>query len=184
MRRAAALAGRWAALAVMFAVLAVAGCAAAPGRRGAESPDAAAGALARDLRALGPATDMAEAGRIARAAIDTASRLAADYRVVPPALFHNMLIQFGMRERGLCYHWTEDLMRPLLALDLKTFRLHWGVAYRGSDLREHNSVVITALGQGFPDGLVLDPWRHSGELYWGIVREDEYPWEELPPDQW
>jgi hypothetical protein len=169
---------------VALAILVVAGCAATPGRRGAETPDAAAGALERDLRALGPRTDLAEAGRVARTAIDIANRLAAAYRVVPPALFHNMLIQAGIRERGLCYHWTEDLMRPLLALDLKTFRLHWGVAYRGSDLREHNSVVITAPGQAFADGLVLDPWRYSGELYWGIVREDEYPWEELPPDQW
>jgi hypothetical protein len=104
--------------------------------------------------------------------------------VVPPAVFHNLLIQIGVRERGLCYQWTEDLMQHLQSLHLQSYRLLWGVAYRGSDLREHNSVVITALGQRFEDGLILDPWRDSGNLYWVTVHKDSYPWQELPRDQW
>jgi hypothetical protein len=58
------------------------------------------------------------------------------------------------------------------------------VAHPGSDLREHNSVVITARDQPFETGLVLDPWRNSGELYWAAAAHDDYPWEPLPPDQW
>jgi hypothetical protein len=141
-------------------------------------------ALERDLLALDGRTDRTEAGRVARTAVETSRRLAEVYRVVPPAYFHNLLIQAGIRERGLCYHWTEDLLRPLLALRLESYDLYWGVAYRGSDLREHNSVVITARGQAFSDGLVLDPWRHAGELYWAVAGRDEYPWEELPRDHW
>jgi hypothetical protein len=75
-------------------------------------------------------------------------------------------------------------MRRLQALDLKTYQLHWGVAYKGSDLREHNSVVITVLKQPFEEGLVLDPWRNSGNLYWAAVSRDNYPWVPLPPDEW
>jgi hypothetical protein len=75
-------------------------------------------------------------------------------------------------------------MKRLQALGLKTYQLHWGVAYRGSDLREHNSVVITALKQLFEQGLVLDPWRNTGDLYWAAVSRDSYPWQPLPPDEW
>ena len=184
MMRTASYPGRRSALAALLAALLLFGCAGAPGRRGTDAPDAAVYALERDILAMGARTHRAEAALAARTAVDTSRRLAEAYRVVPPAFFHNMLIQVGVRERGLCYHWTEDMMKPLLALNLRTYQLHWGVAYRGSDLREHNSVVITASGLGFKDGLVLDPWRHSGELFWAVVREDEYPWEELPRDQW
>ena len=101
-----------------------------------------------------------------------------------PAVLHNILVRIGARDRGLCYQWTEDLIKELTKLNLKTYDLHWGVAYRGSDLREHNTVVITANGSGFEDGIVLDPWRNSGVLYWAAVKEDEYPWELLPLVEW
>jgi len=141
-------------------------------------------ALQGSLRGLGKTTDPEEARRVAQTAVADSLKLAEDYRLATPALWHNLLIRTGMKDRGLCYHWTEDLMKRLQALNLKTYQLHWGVAYKGSDLREHNSVVITALSQPFDAGLVLDPWRNSGDLYWAAVRKDEYPWEPLPPDQW
>jgi hypothetical protein len=90
----------------------------------------------------------------------------------------------GFKDRGLCYHWTEDLLKRLRSLNLKTYRLYWAVAHRGSELREHNSVVITARGQAFEDGIILDPWRRSGDLYWAKVRADHYPWIERPSSEW
>jgi len=136
------------------------------------------------LKQLGEDTDPVEARRVAEAAVTYSLRLAEDYRVAPPAWWHNLLIRMGFRDRGLCFHWTEDLMKRLQALDLKTYQLHWGVAYQGSDLREHNSVVITALKHPFEEGIVLDPWRNSGDLYWAAVSRDSYPWVPLPPDEW
>ena len=53
-------------------------------------------------------------------------------------------------------------MKRLQALDLRTYQLHWGVAHKGNDLREHNSVVITANGQPFATGLLLDPGATPG----------------------
>lgn len=136
------------------------------------------------LKGLGRDTDSVEAHRLAETAVTYSLRLAEAYRVSPPARWHNLLIQMGFRDRGLCFHWTEDLMQRLQALGLTTFQLHWGVAYKGSDLREHNSVVVTALNQPFEKGLVLDPWRNSGDLYWAVAGEDSYPWRPLPRDEW
>jgi hypothetical protein len=75
-------------------------------------------------------------------------------------------------------------MKRLQALDLKSLRLYWGVAHRGSELREHNCVVVSAKEQGFFKGIVLDPWRNSGNLFWARVTQDDYPWKVLPPSDW
>jgi len=169
----------------LLAALLTSGCA---GHRAASlSPErmsANVDALRHALAALDPGTDQAEAGMVAETAVTYSSRLAEEYRVVPPARLHNLLIQVGIKERGLCYHWTEDLMKRLQALNLRTYQLHWGVAHKGNDLREHNSVVITANGQPFEAGLLLDPWRNSGDLYWAVVDTDSYPWQELPASEW
>jgi hypothetical protein len=37
---------------------------------------------------------------------------------------------------------------------------------------------VTAKGQPFRDGILLDCWRHSGHLFWSAVAIDNYPWVE------
>jgi hypothetical protein len=140
--------------------------------------------LEQELMGLSATIDKAEARILAETAMRESAVLAEEYQLVRPAVSHNLLVVFGIKDRGLCYHWTEDLMRRLEALDLQSFQLHWGVAYRGSELREHNCVVITANGQSFFKGVVLDPWRNSGNLFWTRVTKDSYPWKVLPPSDW
>ena len=134
--------------------------------------------LQSDLETLSTNIDITEARQLAETSISYSLLLADKYRLIWPPYLHNILVRVGIRDRGLCYHWTEDLMKRLASLELKSFHLHQGVAHKGSDLREHNSVVVTAMGQNFSDGIVLDPWRNSGDLYWARVKEDRYPWVE------
>ena len=140
--------------------------------------------LEQVLLALSAAVDKTEAMLLAETAVRESAVLAEEYQLVRPAVAHNLLVALGIKDRGLCYHWTQDLMKRLQALDLKSLQLHWGVAYRGSELREHNCVVVTAKGQRFFKGIVLDPWRNSGNLYWARVTKDNYPWKVLPPSDW
>jgi hypothetical protein len=140
--------------------------------------------LEHELIGLSPTVDKTEARLLAETAVRESAVLAEEYQLVRPAVAHNLLVVLGVKDRGLCYHWTYDLMKRLQLLDLKSFELHWGVAYRGSELREHNCVVITATGQPFLKGIVLDPWRNSGNLYWARVSKDNYPWKALPPAEW
>ena len=137
-----------------------------------------------ELATLNQQANLHEARQVAETAITYSNQLAEEYRLVRPAVLHNVLIRVGLKDRGLCYHWTEDLLKQLQSLDLRTYQIHWGVAHRGSELREHNSVVITARGQAFEKGMVLDPWRNSGDLYWARIKNDRYPWQELPPSEW
>lgn len=104
--------------------------------------------------------------------------LAREYRVVRPAIWHNVLVNWGVRKRGLCFQWADDLSARLESLHLRTLSVRRGVA-RLETRREHSSVVLAAPGQAFDQGIVLDAWRHSGRLYWSGVKEDKYPWIEV-----
>jgi len=141
----------------------------------AQSTDSQVRQLASDLETL--AAGPQESALLARAAVEQSRLLAREYRMTRPALLHNVLVNVGLKERGLCWHWTEDMLERLGRLPLDAYDLHWGTAHRGELLREHNSVIVTAKGGAFETGIVLDPWRNSGALYWAPVGEDSYPWE-------
>lgn len=122
-----------------------------------------------------------ESLRLAQTILTTAVMLSQEYRVQPPALWHNFLVNAGIRERGLCCHWTQDLLREIDALQLQQYHAVWAVSRHGT-WREHSSVVITASGQRFESGLVLDAWRNAGDLYWAPVAADDYAWQPHPGD--
>jgi hypothetical protein len=140
---------------------------------------AAEAQLRTKLAMLSPTVRVDEAEKLALCAYKTSRRLAREYRVVFPPALNNVLINTGGRKRGLCYHWTEDLLHQLDALKLETLELHWGEAFART-FSENNGVVVTAKGQPFGQGIVLDAWRYQGRLYWGAVRKDPegYPWKE------
>jgi hypothetical protein len=137
-----------------------------------------AAALAHALQALSPKVSAAEARRAAECAYTTSARLKHEYRIVGPAIFQNGLVNLGLREKGLCYHWTEDLLREMRRLDLKTLQIHWVVSHPG-DFLESNALVLTPRGRPFTDGIVLDAWRHAGDLYWNATAVDRaFAWQE------
>lgn len=161
-----------------IALILLLGCA-SPARRvqtdETGSVSTCADGLAQRLRKLSPSVDAEEARRAAWTACQGAADLARQYRAVWPPFYHNILVNTGRRERGLCFHWADDLAARLDALSLRTLELHRAVARLGTR-REHSSVVLTAVGQPFETGIVLDAWRRSGHLYWGEVSRDRYPW--------
>lgn len=141
--------------------------------------------LETTLLQLGPGVQERDAAFVAALAFDYPRELAQQYRLVRPPLWHNLLINLRLKKRGLCYQWAEDLGAKLQTAELPSLELHWGVARAGS-WREHNTIVITAPEQSFETGIILDPWRQSGALFWGTVTNDVYPWREglllLPDD--
>ncbi len=132
--------------------------------------------LQMDLLVLGQRVDERDAFLVADTAIRVSSVLARQYEVESSPLWHNMQVNQGTKKRGLCSHWTTDLLLQLRKLDQKSFDFHWGVAHPETAWRTHNSVVVTAKGQAFEEGIVLDGWRDSGKLFWKRVKSDKYPW--------
>jgi len=129
---------------------------------------AKAEALANQVSRLSPRVDPKEATLLAECAYATVSQLRREYRMFATPIFNNFLVYHGVRKRGYCYQWSEDLLIALDKLKLTTLELHWGEAHAGS-WRENNCIVVTAKGQPFSRGIMLECWRHLGHLYSGPV---------------
>jgi hypothetical protein len=132
--------------------------------------------LAVMLMALSPKVDGDEAYHLAKYSILYSQRLAHEYEVVSSPWINNTLVNFGIKERGLCHEWTEDLLRFLIIQNYQTLELH-SVGANVGYLNEHNALVVSARGDEYFKGILLDAWRASGSLYFIKVKEDsEYKW--------
>jgi len=132
--------------------------------------------LTRALRSLSPRVNEKEAKVFSQAAVLYPRYLAEQYELVSPPYFQNFLITLGIKERGLCYHWASDLIAYLKDQELKSFDLYRAVVNEGS-MREHHGVVVTAKDRPFSEGIILDAWRNSSDIYFGKLKEDkDYAW--------
>jgi hypothetical protein len=117
-----------------------------------------------------------EAEAVARTAVPAFAELRREYEMVRPALLHNLLVNIGIKDQGLCWQWARDLMDRLNRLNLKTFDVLWATAREGT-MREHNTVVLVSKGKDLQEGLFLDGWKKAGKPFWMPVREDKkHPW--------
>lgn len=151
----------------------------APARAGPPkgTPDQIA-ALAAALRGLGEGVDPEEADRLARIAYEHTHELALQYRITDPPLIHNMKVNLGLKPRGLCKDWADDIEARLRQEGFRSFALHRAIANADRAFRiEHSTVIVSRRGDDMFDGIVIDPWRRGGVLYWGPARTDpEYAW--------
>ena len=167
---------------VLVAVLAFTRCASSAIARGREEPAFATSAddpaLRNRLAALSPNVRPEEAQRVGQCAYTTGRELKREWRVVWPPGLQNFLVNTGARKGGLCFQWAAELLLRLDALKLETLELHWAESFIGT-ISEHNVIVVTARGQPFAQGILLDNWRYGGRLIWGPVSEDpHYRWKE------
>lgn len=157
-------------------VLGLAACS-APDKRTFSTPENVA-ALAKSIQALGPDVDPGEAMRAAEIAFSYTRELAISYEIVDPPLIHNTKVNLGIKPRGLCWHWAEDMEKRLSAEGFQTLDMQRAIASPDNPFRiDHSTALIVARGDPMEDGIVLDPWRFGGTLYWGAVAEDDrYDW--------
>ncbi len=136
------------------------------------------GELELAILELGDAIDPDEARDAATIAIEYSLLLAEEYEITDSPLTHNFLVNIGVKPRGLCVDWTYDLLVRLQQERFRSLKLHWGIANFDSTFRiEHSTVIISARDQPMQKGLVLDPWRQSGRLFWAKTLEDpDYQW--------
>ncbi|MGX0875553.1 hypothetical protein ACSSV4_000225 [Roseovarius sp. MBR-154] len=135
--------------------------------------------LAAAIRSLGPDVDPEEADQAARIAYRHTHDLALEYQITDPPIVHNTKVNMGLKPRGLCWHWARDMEDRLAREEFQTLDLHRAVAGADNAFRlEHSTAIISARGDSYDEGIVLDPWRKGGRLTWVGVREDRmYDWE-------
>src|SRR6266481_3390411 len=136
------------------------------------------GALRTRIAALSRTVSPDDARRVAYTAYVTGVELRREWRVVWLPGLQNVLVNIGARKGGLCFQWATELLVRLDALKLQTLELHWAESFANTS-GEHNVIVVTARGQTFEKGILLDNWRYSGHLVWTQVAMDpEYHWTE------
>jgi hypothetical protein len=132
----------------------------------------------REIRALGAYVDPEEARRAARIAFQHTHQLALEYEITDPPLIHNTKVNMGLKPRGLCWHWAEDLEARLAEENFRTLSLHRAIANADNPFRiDHSTVIVSRRGDTMFEGVVLDPWRKGGVLHWTPTRADaDYDW--------
>src|SRR5437660_10619456 len=110
--------------------------------------------LAKALTALARDVDPAEAQALSATAHTKARSLKKEYRVVLNPEFTVFLYNIGMRKRGWCGHWAQDIGAELKELKLKTLVLHWGEALRDTT-SENNALVETALQHRYGSVMIV-----------------------------
>ena len=137
-------------------------------------------ALASAVAALGQDVDGAEATRAAELAFSHTRVLALEYEIEDPPLVHNTKVNMGIKPRGLCWHWAEDMEARLAQERFRTLALHRAIAnHDNAILIDHSTAIVSRRGDPFDAGIVLDPWRFGGRLFWAPVRDDtRYDWVE------
>ncbi|MEL7097391.1 MAG: hypothetical protein AAGM84_01055 [Pseudomonadota bacterium] len=161
--------------AVLFSLgLFLAACSAHDAPRATETEIAS---LTRAFMAMGPQVDPDEAARAARIAFDYPLQLRAQYQVTDPPLIHNAKVNAGTRPRGLCWHWADDMQARFAAEGFQTLDLHRAIANSDNMLIDHSTVIVSAKGDGWSEGIVTDPWRYGGRLFWSPTLDDRrYNW--------
>ena len=163
-------------LAVILALLSLAtlaACSVPPPQTGDEVQQ-----LATQIRSLGPDIDPEEADRAARIAYSYTAQLVQEYEITDPPLIHNAKVNKGLRPRGLCWHWAEDIERRLKQENFQTLELHRAIANADNSFRiDHSTAIVSRKGDTMYEGVILDPWRYGGVLYWSpLVDDTRYEW--------
>lgn len=162
-------------LALVLIACALTAC--APGRP-APGAEAQILALAQALRQMSPDVDPVEASGAARLSYQAAYQLAYAYQITDSPLIHNAKVNAGRKPRGLCYHWAEDMQARLQAEGFETLDVARAIANSETlFLIEHSTAVLIPKGAKMEDGVVIDPWRKGGTLFWApVIQDDRYNW--------
>ena len=132
--------------------------------------------------------DVYEAEDLAKRSVNYSYLLAQKYKAIDAPWLQNTLVNMGLKKRGLCHEWAEDLLRFLVHKKYRSFSFHTVGANVGY-LNEHNALSVSFKGEGINNSILLDAWRNSGDLYFIKIEEDKkYKWGErfglygiLPP---
>ena len=135
-------------------------------------------ALRARIVALSSGVDPEEAQRVTQIAYTLGRDLKREWRIAWPPGYHNFLVNTGARKGGLCFQFAERLLLRLAEENWQTLEFHWAESFE-TTMSEHNVIVVTARGQHFSHGILLDNWRYGGRLVWGpIVDDPHYQWKE------
>jgi len=133
--------------------------------------------LTEMLKTLDFSIEKNEAQHLSKDIFSKTNALTKEYKFTSPPQYHNFLVNVGLREKGLCFHWSDALYTYLNVQEHTAFEFHLMGTHIGEYWSEHNVLVVIARGKSVEEGIIIDPWRNPGELYFSRVKDDtKYKW--------
>ena len=134
-------------------------------------------ALSHLLYTLDTSIPKEEALQLSKDIFQETEALTKEFEMISPPQYHNFLVNIGLKEKGLCYQWADALYAYFRQKSYPSFEFHLMGANIGEYWTEHNVMVVVAKGMPAKKGIVIDPWRDAGRLYFSKVKEDtKYAW--------
>ena len=131
--------------------------------------------LAQMLKSMDTSIDPVEAEDLAMFSIPYTKRLANSYGLVLSPNFQNFLVNIGLKKKGYCYNYADDLGYALVKRGYKSMDIYRIIHKKGS-IFEHNAILITP-HYTTKKGVVLDGWRNAGKLFYSRLKDDhDYEW--------
>ena len=167
----------WRALALIGTLVVLAACGSVSPEERPIPTELEIAKLAEGIVALGPDVDPEEAMRAARISFTHTRDLAIAYEIVDGPMVHNTKVNMGLKPRGLCWHWAEDMEKRLNAENFETLVIHRAIANATNWRIEHSTAIISQRGDDMYKGMVVDPWRLGGTLTFNPTSTDpDYDW--------
>ncbi len=133
--------------------------------------------LEQTLLSIDRSIDKSEAREFSYKILEYTLSLEDKYELESPPLYHNFLVNIGLKKRGLCWHFAKDMLVFTLDQKFKKFDYYIVGANIDNYWDEHNAIVVTCNGCSYKQGVILDAWRNGGKLYYSKVKKDyEYEW--------
>lgn len=130
------------------------------------------------LQTLNKDIPYAEALSLSREIFQQTDQLRVQFDPISEPHVNNFLVNIGLKEKGLCYEWSDPLYIYFRRKPYKYFSFHLLVANRGKYFQEHNVLVVTSKKDEISEGVIIDPWRKPGKVYFSKVKDDtKYVWE-------
>ena len=160
-----------------FAIFFLLGCAvkvSSPGH-------ARIGELYQLLYTLKPSMPKEETLQLSKEIFQKTEALTNEFEMTSPPQYHNFLVNTGLKEKGLCYHWADALYAHFTHKSYPSFEFHLMGANIGEYWTEHNVMAVAVKGMPAKEWIVIDPWRNPGKLYFAKVKDDHrYHWKYRP----
>ena len=137
--------------------------------------------LAHLLQSLDSNISYANARHLSQDIFMQTAVLTQKFQMTSPPQYHNFLVNVGLKDKGLCYHWSDALYAYFRQQNYPSFEFHLIASHRGEYWREHNALLVGIKSKKIEEGIVIDPWRHSGILYFSTLKDDtKYHWVHRP----
>lgn len=136
-----------------------------------------ASVLEKEFENIDKKVDKNEAKNISYEIYAYAKTLKKEYELVSPPLFHNLLVNMGVKKRGLCWHFAYDLLSHVKKQKYQSFDYYIVGANINEYWEEHNALLVTCQGCVVQKGVIIDLWRNSAEpFYVKYAQDKEYDW--------